>query len=291
MNGPFDIGDVSPRRYFAVAAVVLGLLFAFIAGDDESPALLLQSLTLWLAQACIPMVLLLAAHIAWLRLSFFEALSPWFQLLISGLTGSILFAPAAAALDQFLEPGSSPLSWVTVIEEALNIAPPITLAWIALNAPFVLGLRLTNTGAERRRPDDAGEGAVRMPGLASEAGLRSGLEPVANDSAPAFMDLVAPSIRGRLIYLQAELHYLAVVTERGRSLILYNLRDAVAELPEDSGLLTHRSYWVARQAVTAYRRRGRQGVLTMENGDEVPVSRRRITDVQALVGAVERDAA
>jgi hypothetical protein len=291
MNGPFDMGDVSPRRYFAAAAVVLGLLFAFVAGDDETPGMLLRSLVLWQVQACVPMVLLLLSHICWLRIALFEALSPWAQLLISGLTGSVLFSPVAVLLDRVLEGDPGQLDWISILEEALNIAPPITLAWIAMNAPFVLGLRLTNTAGGRSRAV-RGEAAAWSPPRGAPA--RADDDPAdavhTGESVPepAFMALVAPTARGRLIYLQAELHYLAVVTDRGRSLILYNLRDAINELPEDYGLITHRSFWVVREAVRDYRRVGRQGTLIVDNGDEVPVSRRRIGDVQSLLGSFDQ---
>lgn len=291
MNGPFDFGDVSPRRYFAGAAIVLGLLFAFVAGDDETPAELSRSLLLWQIQACVPMVLLVLSHVLWLRVAYFEARGPWTQLLVSGLTGSLLFSPVAALLDRYLEGDTDPLVWGTVLNEALNIAPPITLAWLAMNAPFVLGLRLTNVGGRNSGPreaDSSGPDAARSDEAEQAAGA-AGL-PTDETKLPTFMTLVAPSVRGRLLYLQAELHYLAVVTDQGRSLILYNLRDAVRELPEDLGLMTHRSFWVTRVAVRRLRRSGRQGVLGLENGDEIPVSRRRLASVsQLLAGAADTD--
>lgn len=285
MNGPFDIGDVSPRRYFAVTAVVLGLLFAFVAGDDESPVAFATNLIFWQLQACIPMVLLLTSHVLWLRIALFESLGAWVQLFISGISGAMAFSPIAALLDGYLEGNQGSLSLLMISNEAMNITPPITLAWVALNAPFVLGLRLVNTGAQRATFHDRTDGGTeaRREVSAPSADELTDSEFRPSGSFPNFMALVAPSVRGRLIYLRAGLHYLAVVTEFGRSLILYNLRDAVAELDEDAGLLIHRSFWASRTAISGYRRSGRQGALTMDNGDEIPVSRRRIVDVELML--------
>ncbi len=297
MNGPFDIGDVSPRRYFAIVAIVLGLLFAFVAGDDDSGAELLESLVLWQLQSIAPMLLLLASHMAWSWLPLFDRQGPWLQLLISGLSGALLFSPLAALLDYHLEDSQAAFGVAVIVNEAVSIAPPITLAWIAINAPFVLGLRLTNTGRSAVQPsadapgvgragDQRAADANRPPDEAEDYGDGAALQPQPprpDYSQLPFMRLVAPSLRGRVIYLQAELHYLAVVTEFGRSLILYNLRDAVDELAgTERGLLTHRSFWVAMRSIRSFRRRGRQGVLQMENDDEVPVSRRRISALGAV---------
>ncbi|MEM6605257.1 MAG: LytTR family DNA-binding domain-containing protein [Pseudomonadota bacterium] len=291
MKEPFDIGDVSPRRYFATVAVVLGLLFAFVAGDDDSGLDLLRSIVLWQIQSLIPVLLLLATHMALSRIAFFERRGPWVKLLISGVVGALLFSPFATLFDQLLGGDERPFSLLAIVDEAWNITPPITLSWIAINAPFVLGLRLTNTGiADGIEARDSvrgpyGEAETSTEGGPTEnsgdVGLVGGSDPTAVE--PAFMRLVAPRLQGRILYLQAELHYLAVVTDSGRSLILYNLRDAVAEIAGIDGFWTHRSFWVARSAVRSFRRSGRQGLLKMKNGDDVPVSRRRLSDLKVLL--------
>jgi hypothetical protein len=267
MNGPVEIGDLSPRRYFAAVAVVLGLLFAFIGGDAQSDAGLALRLFQWQLQSCLPMALLLFAHLLWSRSRWFECRGPWTQLLLSGISGSLLFTPVALMLDAWLlGEGRDALRWCGLADEFLALGPPVTLAWIAVNAPFVLGLRL------RLHPEQDSLADSTMVGAEHETPL------------PAFMQLVPKSARGPILYLQAELHYLAVVTERGRSLILYNLRDAADELAKVAGLQTHRSFWVALDRVDRFQRRGRQGVLIMQNGDEIPVSRRRIAAVTAALG-------
>ena len=263
MNGPVDIGDLSPRRYFFTAAVALGLIFALIVDSDEGP--ILTRLLTWQLQSCLPMALLLVSHLLLLRLERFERLGAWQQLALSGIVGSLLFSPLALFLDtSVFADGSEAFTARELGDKFLSLAPPVTLTWLAINAPFVLGFRL------------------RVSASSGESSPQTGAAPV---ETAAFMRLVPQDLRGPVLYLQAELHYLAVVTDTGRSLVLYNLRDAIDELGAVAGLQTHRSYWVARSAIESYRREGRQGVLRLRNGDAVPVSRRRMREVEDSLAA------
>ncbi|MDB5460698.1 MAG: DNA-binding response regulator, partial [Caulobacteraceae bacterium] len=78
---------------------------------------------------------------------------------------------------------------------------------------------------------------------------------------------------GELYAVQAEDHYLRLHTSRGTDLILLRLADAVAELEGIEGAQTHRSWWVAKAAVTDVRRADGRATLTLRNGVEAPVSR------------------
>lgn len=80
------------------------------------------------------------------------------------------------------------------------------------------------------------------------------------------------TVRGPLIRIEAQDHYLNVVTTQGNTLILMRLGDAMGELM-GRGIQVHRSHWVATDAVTAHRRDKGRDVLTMQDGAEVPVSR------------------
>jgi hypothetical protein len=74
--------------------------------------------------------------------------------------------------------------------------------------------------------------------------------------------------------LQAEDHYLRVHTSLGSDLILMRLSDAIAELDGVEGAQTHRSWWVAKAAVTDAKRIDERAVLTLGGGIEAPVSRK-----------------
>lgn len=91
--------------------------------------------------------------------------------------------------------------------------------------------------------------------------------------AETFMRRLPVEKRGGLVRLEAQDHYLKVVTQAGDALILMRLGDAEAELSGYDGLRVHRSHWVARDQVEQVLRRDGRLVLLMSDRTEVPVSR------------------
>jgi DNA-binding LytR/AlgR family response regulator len=107
--------------------------------------------------------------------------------------------------------------------------------------------------------------ADRQPGRGAES----------PPAAPAPLAERLPfKLRGAAIRaVQAEDHYLRVHTDAGDALILMRLSDALTELRELDGARTHRSWWVARDAVNGVRRGRGRAVLELKGGLEAPVSR------------------
>ena len=95
-------------------------------------------------------------------------------------------------------------------------------------------------------------------------------------AAPArFLDRLPPRLRGATIRaVESEDHYLRVHTDRGSDLILMRLSDALTELEGLEGAQTHRSWWVARNAVRDVSRGEGRATLTLDDGLQAPVSRR-----------------
>lgn len=90
---------------------------------------------------------------------------------------------------------------------------------------------------------------------------------------PRFLERIPARLGTDLIALQMEDHYVRIHTRLGSDLILMRMRDAVAELDEIDGAQVHRSWWVARRAITRTERDGRSLRLVLDGGLEVPVSR------------------
>ncbi len=104
----------------------------------------------------------------------------------------------------------------------------------------------------------------------------------AGETPPRFLDRLPPRLRGAVIHaVQAEDHYLRIHTDRGSDLILMRLSDAVAELEGLEGAQTHRSWWVARDAVRDIKRGDGRATLTLDGGLTVPVSRRHARALRA----------
>jgi DNA-binding LytR/AlgR family response regulator len=84
----------------------------------------------------------------------------------------------------------------------------------------------------------------------------------------------------RLLAVEAEDHYLRVHTDAGAELITARFSDAVDELSGLPGFRTHRSWWVAAEAIDAIRWRRGRGELRLADGLVVPVSRTYAADLK-----------
>lgn len=84
-------------------------------------------------------------------------------------------------------------------------------------------------------------------------------------------------------YIESEDHHLKIVHDTSVELVRATLANFAAELGE-AGIRCHRSYWVSRRAVRTTRRRGRQMLLILQDGTEIPVGRSYEKTVRAMLG-------
>lgn len=96
--------------------------------------------------------------------------------------------------------------------------------------------------------------------------------PAAPVEIVSFARNLPPALSGPIVALSAEDHYLRVHTASGDALIHHRFSDAVRELG-DAGVQTHRSWWVAKDAVERVERDGERHVLILRGDLRVPVSR------------------
>ena len=93
-------------------------------------------------------------------------------------------------------------------------------------------------------------------------------------SPPRFLERLPLRLRGAELWaVESEDHYLRLHTSKGQDLILMRLADAIAELEGLEGAQTHRSWWVARDAIVDARRGDGRAILKLKDDTEVPVSR------------------
>ncbi len=93
-----------------------------------------------------------------------------------------------------------------------------------------------------------------------------------------------------VIALQMEDHYVRAHTRAGSTLIQMPLSQAIMQPGMAEGLRTHRSWWVARQAVERIDGSPRTMRLQLRNGLSVPVARRAVASLREA-GWLERQAA
>jgi hypothetical protein len=95
----------------------------------------------------------------------------------------------------------------------------------------------------------------------------------ATDGTAAILDRVPLPQRGKLLALIVEDHYVDIVTDKGKTLVLMRLADAMREVGTVPGLQIHRSHWVAKDAVAKVHRNDGKLTLELRNGLKLPVSR------------------
>ena len=125
------------------------------------------------------------------------------------------------------------------------------------------------------RPEASASGA---PAVSAPLPLRPLAKPSA--PAPAFLQRFDPPVTGQIFAVQAQEHYVRVVTDAGAGTTLYRFGDALRELEDLTGLQVHRSFWVADAGVAALKQDRRGLRIVLRNGEQVPVSARHADLVQ-----------
>jgi hypothetical protein len=108
------------------------------------------------------------------------------------------------------------------------------------------------------------------------------VEPPLPEAEAVFRRRLSARRRGaRLIAIEADDHYLRVHTDAGSEMITLRLAEALEELSGAHGFRTHRSWWVAAEAIEGVRWRRGGGELRLAGGLAAPVSRTHAPTVKA----------
>lgn len=100
------------------------------------------------------------------------------------------------------------------------------------------------------------------------------------DPAPRLMRRLPGTFDGQIIRLNVNDHQVKVVTTEGEYCVRLRFGDAIDEMDPVEGFCTHRSHWVARQAVSGSERERGKTYLRLVNGDRVPVSKTYLSDLE-----------
>lgn len=314
--------SIRVNRLFPAVVAALALLFAVLEPPASRSLVFPAVFGFWLVHIGVGMLLAVWAT-EWLsRRRRIGNWRPWLRLLVGGFFGSLLFAPFALAVDTVLpvpvsaEISDGPLDrWeagggaLALLAEWLQLGPSYLASWRLVNSmPLAAAPNVAETSVPTRAmplpPPTA-----RVP--ASEPTITPTPQPVPSDAAPPpqdsrvvvdpeapldppaakgtasasseFLALLPPAIGTDLISIEADLHYLQVRTTRGRAMLLSSISTAERAMGAE-GLRVHRSYWVAIRHVARVARTARGTFLMLSDGSRVPVSRRRIAEVQARLG-------
>lgn len=304
----------SARRQLAAASALVVL--AFVVMQPASSA----SLGGWAALAFHALHVFpasLAAYVlsAWLFGRRWAARWPaWALLALAGALAGAALAPWSVTLELLFgvvdatDGAAAPMpatfeAWrQELADEILTVPLKTGVLWPAMNM-----LVLWRTAGIDRH---AGVGSAAVPGTvgppaepavdgaprAAGADATTATPPTAPQPpvpSPAAADAIAapraagwidrlPARLGRdIVHLEAQEHYLRVVTTRGSHLMLQGFANAVADLREAGidGVQVHRSRWVAWDHVARVDARARVLALWLQDGTRLPIGRRRARDV------------
>jgi hypothetical protein len=162
--------------------------------------------------------------------------------------------------------------WLRVLVTGLICGLPVTLVVLGVNA-VAYGARLTINPLELWADCTGISLAVVATSMVLVRREPSQLatEPVA--APPPILERLPHPQRGRLVALSVQDHYVEVFTEKGKTLVLMRLSDAIKETGTVAGLQIHRSHWVALDAVKRVIKADGKVTVELPSGERLPVSR------------------
>jgi hypothetical protein len=273
-NSWFNSTAVSVERYFLFSSLALVVIFAWMEPAGAAGIGFGKGLIFWAVQISILIPLLIAVqHLSSHYVNLKTAQNPWVQTALSGVVAALLFVPIAYFLDALFaipEEGSSIGILSGLLDEASGVVVPVTVTWLALNAPWIFQLDFS------KKRDEL---AALMTALPEEVSCREVERPT------RFLQELRSRASGDLISISSELHYVRVVTTDTEVMFLYNLKDAMEELPANAGVQIHRSHWVSREHVKGLSKKNGYSECILSNGRSLPVSRRKFSEVKDLLAS------
>jgi LytTr DNA-binding domain len=192
----------------------------------------------------------------------------WFGLMIAGWLWGAFVSRAI-----FVRIGQPQRLWLRIFASSLALSIPFSIV-VAFASRLAWGSQFKGLSDIVSLVAQVTAVAAAMITINVLVDRRTGATTSASVEPPKFLERLPLKLRGADVWaVEAEDHYLRLHTSKGQDLILMRLADAVAELEGIEGAQVHRSWWIARDAITDARRGDGRATLTLKDGAEVPVSR------------------
>lgn len=262
--------------------LVLGLIGPF---DTFSRMGLAERLAFWTASIAAGMLVHFPLYWAAIWTAGETRLSPWIMVVMSGLV--------AAAPTTLMVNGVAAAMFGNIRLDGFAELYPMVLA-ISLPAQILTHLAIRRL-AEQAESPISGAGLAQAPasvmegrdtgpvsGAAEKQVAPAGPGPATTSQTGTLIAALPARLGRQITCLQMEDHYVRVFTPSGSAMVHRRMADAAVEVESlIEGMRVHRSWWVAREAVTGWARDGKTLTLQLSTGQSVPVAR----DRQPLVRA------
>jgi hypothetical protein len=230
--------------YATATGAFLGLIGAF--GTFEAapaPARMIGWVVmLWTGMAIFPPLATVAVVLGAQR-----GLPFWLTIPFAVALGAVPMTVSATLVSNALIRANAYWNWPETYLQVLIVALPVVGGYVAIRQRLRRGADAVAPAPEPARPPPAAE--------------------------PALLARLPAKLGRDLICLQMEDHYVRAHTPLGSHLLLMRMGDAVSLLEGLEGMQVHRSWWVARKALTGHRTQNRRTILQLSNGLEAPVAR------------------
>jgi hypothetical protein len=307
---PPELRIPSPLVHLMGVAFVLIVTLALME-PASSAGLNLLSRMLFFSLHLFPATIMAWVVSGWLfNLRASRRMSPWPLLVIAGAITGLLLAPISVTLELIFgvfdstDPQSRPLSftvadWLNELKDEVKDVPLTTaIVWPAMNAFVVWRV---SSGSDEAIINGKNKIQAAKSTIASQAHILSGGSAERTDTRSVELDLKGfskqnissksslldrlPLRLGRdIVFLEAQEHYLRVVTSRGEHLLLQGFSHAVTEMEKNSfdGVQIHRSIWVAWRHIENIESRSGAMAVVLSTGITLQIGRRRAKTVLAL---------
>lgn len=287
-----------------VLTVMLGLM-----EPTSSGGLNLLSRTVFWTLHLFPATLCAWVISGWLfNIRASRRVSPWILLVMAGAVTGLLLAPISVTLELLFgvidanDSQSKPLSftvtdWISELKDELQAVPLTTaILWPAMNAFVVWRMRddaLGNRPAEIPSLDLPFVPQAQVPAAVIDVLPKSTpeqREPIIESKqkrsdveTSGFLSRLPARLGQDIVFVEAEEHYLRVVTSRGEHLLLQGFTHAITELEARGfdGIQIHRSVWVAWKHVENIDERTGAISVVLSTGVCLKIGRRRAKAVLA----------
>ncbi|MFD1701971.1 LytTR family DNA-binding domain-containing protein [Methylopila henanensis] len=253
-------------------ALGLGLVFAYIGPFTTDEPDFLSKLGYWTGLLACWFIVAALVEQALRNIDAYRSAGVWIRRIC-------LVAVASAPMLAVVAPATTALvGWEASVPELIEMYGQIALIClgVVILSDGILGAPRTAVAGY-----DGGAGGT-MRALPPPAVAGGDATVAAPPAASTLLARLPPDLRGPIVCLEMEDHYVRVHTSRGSSLVLMRLGDAMRELGPTPGAQAHRSWWVAAAAIESFERSGRAGRLTLSNGLTAPVSQRHLRAIAEL---------
>ncbi len=282
---------------YVVAVLAIAALFTLAEAEPARHLPTTAAFAFWMLSVGVGLALATASAACLTRWSGTRRLPRWQLISLAGVMGLLLYSPLSLSIEvafppptlddadgNFLDELESAGGTAALVAELLQAGPLYLLTWALLNlAPA--------TAINRPAVVTAAPAALPPPpriGPPESVTLTVTTDADAAEPSPARRaaeELGWPVALGQEpLSVSADLHYLHVSTALGRATVLGSLAAVESHFGE-TGLRIHRSHWVARSAVRRIARGASGWRCELHDGRRLPISRRRVAEVRALLGS------